>query len=212
MKTLRKNPALLAIIVVLISITFLYSRSQSLQGPQENQPEQILTDPATPETETATDCTPTFRDGGGPYYKSNAPFRNKISPDNHSGEKLIVEGKILRNDCKTLVAEAVLDVWQANETGNYEDEWYRGQVRTSADGSYMFETVIPKGYGQGTGYRPPHIHFKVFVGGTEAVTSQMFFPEAKGRAGFDDAYIMTLETKQEAGQTIHYGYHNIILP
>lgn len=170
--------------------------------------------PATQQQEQVevTNCKPTFADGGGPYYKPNSPARFKISPEINNGEKLIVSGKILRNDCKTIVSNAVLDIWQANESGSYEDEFYRGSVRTDNQGNYTFETVIPKGYGEGTGYRPPHIHFKVFEGDREIITSQMFFPQVKGTPGFDDAYIMKLERKEENGVTVNYGSHNIILP
>lgn len=157
-------------------------------------------------------CVPAFVDGGGPYYQPGSPFRKRISPDEHNGETLVVRGKMLRNDCTTPVAGAVLDIWQANETGNYEDAWYRGRVHTEENGSYEFETVIPKGYGEGTAYRPPHIHFKVFMDDKEVITSQMFFPEAAGKPGFEDAYIMGLATRAIDGVTTHYGDHDIILP
>lgn len=159
-----------------------------------------------------SNCKPTFVDGGGPYYKSNAPFRNKISPDDNSGYALEVRGTIFESDCKTTVKGAVLDVWQADESGAYQDEWYRGKVKTDEDGNYIFQTVVPKGYGEGTAFRPPHIHFKVWVDGTEVITSQMFFPESKGKDGFDDAYIMKLEEYNEDGTKKFRGLHPIILP
>lgn len=153
-------------------------------------------------------CKPTFRDGGGPYYVLNSPFREKIVPEENSGDKLTVRGRILQNDCKTPVANAVLDVWQANESGNYEDDWYRGQIRTN-NGEYKFETVIPKGYGEGSGFRPPHIHFKVWQDNKELVTSQMFFPESKGKEGFEDEYIMDVKTLPDGS---YEGIHDIIVP
>lgn len=164
------------------------------------------------QTAVTTPCVPTFVDGGGPYYQPNSPFREKIVPDENNGEVLTVSGKVLRRDCQTPVANAVIDLWQANESGNYEDEWYRGQIRTDRSGNYSFITVVPKGYGEGTAFRPPHIHFKVFVEGNEIITSQMFFPESKGRPGFEDAYIMKLESTEKNGEQIHEGYHDIILP
>lgn len=157
-------------------------------------------------------CVPAFVDGGGPYYKSNVPFRKKITPDQNDGEKLIVKGKVLKNDCKTAMSDVVIDIWQASEEGSYEDEYYRGKVRSDKDGNYSFETIMPKGYGEGTAYRPPHIHFKIFINNSEIITSQMFFPEAKGKPGFEEAYIMNLESKRLFGKVRHYGYHNIILP
>lgn len=157
-------------------------------------------------------CTPTFKDGGGPYYLPNSPFRSKIVPETNNGDKLIVKGKVVKSDCITPVSNVVIDLWQANETGDYEDEWYRGQIKTQNDGSYIFETVIPKGYGEGTGYRPPHIHFKIFDDEVEIITSQMFFPEAKGKDGFEDAYIMEVEVSEVDGNKVYNGLHNIILP
>lgn len=158
------------------------------------------------------DCIATFADGGGPYYKDNSPFRTKIVPGKTEGEKLVVSGKILEKDCITPVGNAVLDIWQANEEGSYQEEYYRGKVRSGRNGEYTFETVVPKGYGEGTGYRPPHIHFKVFVNDIEIITSQMFFPEVRGREGFNDAYIMSLESRELFGIKSHKGSHNIILP
>ncbi len=158
------------------------------------------------------ECKPTFPDGDGPYYKQNSPMRAKLVPDKNNGEKLIVKGKILQNDCKTPVANAILDIWQANEKGNYQDEWYRGKVQVNSKGNYTFETVVPKGYGEGTAYRPPHIHFKVFVENKLIITSEMFFPEVKGKPGFNDEYIMDLKTKEKNEKNEHQGYHDIILP
>lgn len=160
-------------------------------------------------TKENTNCIPTFVDGGGPYYQPNTPFRNRLAPDNNNGDKLIVKGKVLENDCATPIENATLDIWQANESGNYEDDWYRGQIKIQSNGSYEFETVIPKGYGEGTAFRPPHIHFKVWRDGKEIITSQMFFPESKGRPGFEDAYIMDVTAK---GNNSFEGYHDIIVP
>lgn len=183
----------------------LWIRLNRIESPKTTNP--------TEQTNTIQNqpCVPTFADGGGPYYQANSPFRDKIAPEQNNGEQLTVKGKILQNDCKTPVANAVLDIWQANESGNYEEEWYRGQVRTDQDGNYEFQTVVPKGYGEGSGFRPPHIHFKVHVNNQEIITSQMFFPESKGKPGFEDAYIMKLETKTQNGKNIHTGTHNIIL-
>lgn len=160
----------------------------------------------------ARPCVPAFVDGGGPYYEADAPFRERIAPEESSGETLIVQGFILASDCTTPLAGAILDVWQANETGSYEDEWYRGQIVTDEHGYYRFETVIPKGYGEGTGYRPPHIHFKVWNEQTELITSQMFFPEVAGTPGFKDEYIMLLQSITKHNRPVHYGYHTIIVP
>lgn len=161
---------------------------------------------------TSGGCISTFADGGGPYYKENAPFREKIVPDSTNGEELTVRGRILKNDCITPIRGAVLDIWQANDEGSYEDDYYRGKVRSNEKGEYTFETVVPKGYGEGTAFRPPHIHFKVYIDDQEVITSQMFFPESQGRPGFNDAYIMSLKSVSRFGKYSHEGTHDIIVP
>ncbi len=83
---------------------------------------------------------------------------------------------------------------------------------TNEEGKYTIATMIPKGYGEGTGYRPPHIHFKVFIDNREIITSQMFFPEAKGKRGFDDAYIMDLREEHRMGKRVFTGAHDIVMP
>lgn len=180
---------------LLIAFSFLASQLLELN----------LSDKRTyPKRLSPTICKPTFPDGDGPYYQTNAPFREKLSPDEALGEQLIVHGKLLKSDCKTVVPNAVLDIWQADPNGKYQADSFRGRVKTDNEGNYEFETLMPKGYGEGTGYRPPHIHFKVWVDDKLIITSEMFFPEVKGTPGFDEAYIMDLQPP--------YGYHDIILP
>lgn len=157
-------------------------------------------------------CIPTFPDGDGPYYQLNAPTRTKISPNYTDGTKLFVKGKVFKRDCITPVNDVVLDIWHADPTGTYQPEWYRGKVKVTADGSYEFETNMPKGYGEGTGYRPPHIHFKVESGSRVLITSEMFFPDVRGKEGFNDAYIVQLELINTLTEKYFEAYHDIILP
>lgn len=157
-------------------------------------------------------CMPTFVDGGGPYYLPNSPFRSKLVPEGVTGDKLMMSGRVVRSDCQTVVANAVVDVWQADSEGEYNDVWYRGRIKTDEEGKYQFESIVPLGYGEGTGYRPPHIHFKVWEGDKEIVTSQMFFPEIIGTPGFDSAYVMTVVRLMEDGRWVKYGEHDIVLP
>lgn len=159
-------------------------------------------------TQNAAGCIPTFLDGGGPYYEPNTPFRETIAPEENTGTELTVSGKVLNANCTAVYKNVVVDIWQANETGNYDDTWYRGRVTTADDGSYSFTTVIPKGYGEGTAFRPPHIHFKIWDESTEIITSQMFLPESRNQ-GIEEAYIIDV-TQGEDGTYV--GKHDIILP
>ncbi len=163
-------------------------------------------------TQSVFPCVPTFADGDGPYYLPNAPMQSDFRAPGTRGVSLTVRGKVFRSDCVTPAANIELDLWQANENGIYVNEWNRGRIRTNADGSYTFTTVVPKGYGEGTAYRPPHIHFKVRENGNLLVTSEMFFPDVKGKEGFNDAFIMQYQEQNVLGKISAQGYHTIILP
>lgn len=194
-----KQKKLLIILIPIILGLILLIRSQNSNLEVSNDQNEIF---------NIENCRPTFLDGGGPYYEPNTPFRANIAPENNQGIKLTVKGKVLASDCITPLENVVVDVWQANESGNYEDEWYRGKVTTNKDGYYEFTTVIPKGYGEGTAFRPPHIHFKIWDGNRLIITSQMFLPESREQ-GIEEAYIMTV-SKQSSNSYI--AEHNIIIP
>ena len=104
---------------------------------------------------TQENCVPAFLDGGGPYYIENVEFRDNLAPAEHTGEVLTVEGYLFNTNCTETIPGAIVDIWQASEEGEYEDEYYRGKVRTDEDGYYRFSSVVPLGYGEGTAYRPP---------------------------------------------------------
>jgi protocatechuate 3,4-dioxygenase beta subunit len=198
-------PLLILAMVGAIGVYLITLRSQSVETTFAPSPK-----PTTSPTDSVS-CIPTFRDGGGPYYQANTPLRTNLAPETNTGEMLTVTGTIVAADCVTPLANVILDIWQANESGNYEDEWYRGRVETNDRGEYSFTTVVPKGYGEGTAYRPPHIHFKVWQNNQELVTSQMFLPASRAQ-GIEEAYIMKLETETKNGVTSHQGQHTIILP
>lgn len=198
-----KNSILFFILLGVLSLFWLFVRYKSNSYSHlESDSLKIAT------TQNAAGCVPTFLDGGGPYYEPDTPFRENIAPEDHSGTVLKVTGKVLNSDCTSSVSGVIVDIWQANESGNYDDVWYRGRVQTSADGSYTFTTVIPKGYGEGTAFRPPHIHFKIWQESTEIITSQMFLPESRAQ-GIEEAYIMEVSQLEDGS---FLGKHDIILP
>lgn len=135
----------------------------------------------------------------GPLYYAGAPVREGVSridldPDEGAGP-LIIRGKIRGLDGKP-VEGAVIECWHANSQGFYShfdptgaqsDFNLRGSVRTGADGSYEFHTLMPVGYGcppNGPtqqllnalgrhGNRPAHVHFFVSSDKTRKLTTQI---------------------------------------
>src|SRR5262249_45666649 len=52
----------------------------------------------------------------GPYFKPDAPLKRDLSADRPQAEKMIVAGLVLDANCKP-VAKALVQIWQADETG-----------------------------------------------------------------------------------------------
>ncbi|GGD61737.1 catechol 1,2-dioxygenase [Caballeronia grimmiae] len=135
----------------------------------------------------------------GPLYVAGAPVRDGVSridinADEDAGP-LIIRGTVTGPDGKPL-AGAVVECWHANSKGFYshfdptgaqDDFNLRGAVKTGADGTYEFRTLMPVGYGcppQGAtqqlldamarhGNRPAHVHFFVTSDKTRKLTTQI---------------------------------------
>lgn len=103
------------------------------------------------------------------------------------GETVEIEGRVLAEGGEP-IADALVDVWQANAAGRYAHErdpnpapldpnfqgWAR--LRTDAEGRFRVRTIKPGAYPVDDGWsRPPHIHFKVARRGFSELTTQMYF-------------------------------------
>lgn len=130
----------------------------------------------------ADDLRPTEKNAAGPFYREGAPFRAKVTPCMEPGEPLVVRGRVWGFDTKKPLADAILDVWQANSKGFYDNSFrgkppkkgvfkYRARMRTDETGYYEFETIKPGGYS----FRTPHIHYIVSRRGYQTVVTQLFF-------------------------------------
>jgi protocatechuate 3,4-dioxygenase beta subunit len=131
---------------------------------------------------------PTPRDMEGPFYKAGAPMRPSMVEPDSKGERLELAGRVLSADCRP-VAGALLDFWQADEKGDYDNTGfrYRGKVAADAGGRYRIETILPPPY-MG---RPRHIHVKLQRQGGRVLTTQLYFPgEARGA---DPALVVRME-------------------
>ena len=115
------------------------------------------------------DCK-TQKDAEGPFYKADAPLRSVIET---KGEPLRIEGHVFSGDCKTPVADAILDIWHCDNEGNYDLKGFKGRglVKTDSNGRYSFTTIFPPPYGN----RPRHIHIKVRAKGKTELTTQLYF-------------------------------------
>jgi protocatechuate 3,4-dioxygenase beta subunit len=121
----------------------------------------------------------------GPYYRPGAPKTAELRPARADGTPLIVTGRVLSADCRTVLAGATLDVWQADAAGHYDNDGtmspeilrFRGLVDTDASGSFRVSTIVPGRYLNGRTYRPAHIHVKLSAAGHRPLTTQLYFPD-----------------------------------
>ena len=120
---------------------------------------------------TSANLTPELTEG--PYFTANSPERASLLEDGMAGTKLIVTGYVYDTNCQP-VANALLDFWQADANGVYDNSGYtlRGHQFTDANGFYTLTTVVPGLYPG----RTEHIHFKVQAPNGKIITSQLFFP------------------------------------
>jgi protocatechuate 3,4-dioxygenase beta subunit len=89
------------------------------------------------------------------------------------GTKLLVSGFVLTRRCQP-VAQALLDFWQADNGGEYDNVGYklRGHQFTDDNGRFQLETIVPGLYPG----RTRHIHVKVQAPNRPILTTQLYFP------------------------------------
>ena len=133
------------------------------------EPEQALA--ATPQIADADDPTPPLTEG--PYFKPRSPLRRSIVPRGAGGTALTLTGRVLTTSGRP-VAHALVDFWQADGRGVYDNSGFRfrGHQFTDAQGRYKLLTVVPGIYPG----RTKHIHVKAQRPRGSVLTTQLFFP------------------------------------
>jgi protocatechuate 3,4-dioxygenase beta subunit len=119
------------------------------------------------------DDDPTPRQTEGPYFTPNSPKRTSLLEAGMAGTPLVVAGMVLTRGCQP-VANALVDFWQCDDAGNYDNSGYRlrGHQFTDAKGVYRLETIVPGLYPG----RTRHIHVKVQAPRQPILTTQLYFP------------------------------------
>jgi len=136
---------------------------------------------------------PTSDDARGPFFPLTLPADQDADltlvtgqDGRAKGPLLYVGGRVL-NRQGAPVADAVIELWQANAAGRYShpgddsmaplDPSFQGyaRLRTDADGRWRIKTVKPGAYAS----RTPHIHFDVRGQRSRLVTQMYFEGEAR---------------------------------
>jgi protocatechuate 3,4-dioxygenase beta subunit len=133
---------------------------------------------ATPACDDGDDPTPALTEG--PYFSTGSPRRRSLLTRGMRGTRLTITGYVLTTACKP-IRRAKLDFWQADASGQYDNDGYRlrGHQFTDSAGRYQLDTIVPGLY---TG-RTKHIHVKVQRPRGAVLTTQLFFPGVSANAG-----------------------------
>lgn len=153
------------------------------------------------------DSAPTASQTEGPYYSRRSPQRTSLLEAGVSGERLVLGGKVLGTDCKP-IANALLDFWQADAQGAYDNDGYRlrGHLYTDAEGRYRLETIVPGVYPG----RTRHIHVKVQPPGGRVLTTQLYFPDEAGNRR-DFIYTPSLQVAMSRGPEVAQAAFDFVL-
>jgi len=106
------------------------------------------------------------------------------------GERVTIEGRVLDGD-GAAVADAMIEIWQANAEGRYDhpedrqekllDANFHGFGRTATDdaGCYRFHTIKPGPVaGLGVTLQAPHINIAIFARGLlKRLVTRIYFPD-----------------------------------
>ena len=129
----------------------------------------------------------------GPYFKAGSPERASLLDPGMTGTKLVLTGYVMTADCEP-VAHALLDFWQANDHGQYDNSGYtlRGHQFTDSAGRYKLITIVPGLYPG----RTEHIHVKVQGLKGSILTTQLYMPgvpQNQADSIFDPKLVMTVQ-------------------
>ncbi|HEX5689002.1 MAG TPA: hypothetical protein VFX76_03320, partial [Roseiflexaceae bacterium] len=125
------------------------------------------------------DDDPTPAQTEGPYYTPNTPERASLLEPGMAGTRLVVSGQVVSTACQP-VARALLDFWQADDAGQYDNAGYtlRGHQFADDQGRFSLETIMPGLYPG----RTRHIHVKVQAPNQPVLTTQLYFPDEASNA------------------------------
>lgn len=142
----------------------------------------------------AAACGVTPKQTKGPFY----PVKDQLDKntdltqiegrlDRAKGQVVYITGVVQDQKCNP-VAGALVEIWQACESGRYNhpqdpntaaldpDFQYWGQAVTDATGAYGFKTIVPGAYPAAVDWmRPAHIHYKVAKLGYHELITQLYF-------------------------------------
>jgi len=120
----------------------------------------------------------------GPFYRTGAPFRGKLSLPGEPGTTFILSGRVWAFDTKRPLHGAVLDFWHVDMQEKYSngttDFRNRGRLISSETGQYELESIRPIPYrpnptGAPEFWRCAHFHLVAIAAGYQPLVTEIHF-------------------------------------
>jgi protocatechuate 3,4-dioxygenase beta subunit len=146
-------------------------RTRQWLGVAAAEPGRSRTLAPTPSCADADDITP--RQTEGPFFTPNSPERTSLLEGGEAGTTMMLRGQVVDTNCQPIPG-ALLDFWQADHAGQYDNVGYglRGHQFADESGAYHLETIVPASYPG----RTRHFHVKVQAPNQPVLTTQLYFP------------------------------------
>jgi protocatechuate 3,4-dioxygenase beta subunit len=144
----------------------------------------------------------------GPAYKPGAPMRREIIDPGTPGTRFLLRGRVLSSTTEKAIPSAMLDIWNVQNTGEYDFKGFnlRGRQQSAKEGGFEFLTIEAIPYGS----RTAHFHFKVSAPGFKPLTTELYLPGiAQNQRDSSFRTSNLLQTVDEGG--IHKGLFEFYL-
>ena len=144
----------------------------------------------------------------GPFFKPASPLRGDLRETGMAGRPAELAGFVLTRSCRP-VAGALIELWHANDQGEYDNTGFRlrGHLFADAKGHYAFKTIMPGLYPG----RTRHFHIKVQAAAESPVlTTQLYFPD-EPRNQEDDFYRPELTMQVTASDDVLRARFDLVL-
>lgn len=158
----------------------------------------------------------------GPFYRTGAPFRGKLSLPGEPGTQFVLSGRVWAFDTKRTLPGAVLDFWHVDMNEKYSngttDFRNRGRLISSETGYYELESIRPIPYrpnpqGAPDFWRCAHFHLVTVCPGYKPLITEIHFQGDPKKS--DPMYrvenAIAVEEKKVNGITFQTGVFDVVL-
>jgi protocatechuate 3,4-dioxygenase beta subunit len=188
-----------------LAFAALGGRSPGITLAQSNQAADTPLLAPTPECDDDDDLTATLPQTAGPFFTPDTPERRSLLESEMPGTRLFVSGYVYSTECQP-VPGALLDFWQADDAGIYDNQGYhlRGHQFADEDGRFELETIVPGLYPG----RTRHIHVIAQAPNQPILITQLYFPDEPANASdsiFNPALVMDVQ-EAEDGETAFFTF------